>query len=911
MKRPAKILAAFAALIALVLVLLIVAPLLFRDRIAQRAKVEVNRNLDARVDWRDVGLSFFRSFPHLTLTLDDLTTVGTGHFENDTVASIRHLRIVLDLASVLGNVLGGKPLVVRAAELDHPRLALIKLEDGSANWDITKKSATQPEPQASKPLAVSLRSFEISDAYVALDDRQSKLEALIVGFGATLSGDFSQNQVAIRTRAHADTASVAFAGIPYLNHVALGLDADVQADLGRKSYALKNTKLSLNKLELEASGSVASAGQRLALDLAFKAPATDFRNILSLVPAIYAHDFGKVKTSGSFAIDGHVKGEYGPGAFPSFAINMKVNDATFQYEDLPLPARAIFVDLSLGNPGGSADSTVVKLDRFHIVLGQNPIDAHMLLRTPISDPDLDARITGKVDLADLRRTIKLEGIDQLTGTIASDAAVRTRLSYVRKKQYDKVAASGTVDAANVIVKSKTLPHPLAIQQASLALAPQHAQLRSFTGTVGSSDLQASGSLDNLLGFVLQNDTLRGTATVKSNRFNLDEWKTGEGDLQTIPVPPKIDFTLDATVAELSYDKLKMSNVHGRLRIKDQRATLDNFTMNALGGQIGVTGWYETTSPAGPKFDVAYKMNNVDIASAFQAFTTVQALAPVAKYATGTVTTAMHLNGTLGKNMMPLLPALSGDGTHATSQLTLHDFPALQKIADVTKLQFLKNPTLQPLKAAFAIQNGRLIVKPFDVKAAGITMNVAGSNGFDQSLLYTLGLRVPRSMLGGGANDAIAGLVSKAGGAGINLPAATEIPLAIQVGGTVTSPTVKVDVSSVASSVTKGVTEAVTTKASAEATRLVQEAEQRAASMRKDAQTLADKVKVEGYRQADSLVAKAGGNPFVQAAAKPAADRLRKQTDDKAAGIVRAANQRADSLVAAARRQAERGSVAKP
>ena len=133
------------------------------------------------------------------------------------------------------------------------------------------------------------------------------------------------------------------------------------------------------------------------------------------------------------------------------------------------------------------------------------------------------------------------------------------------------------------------------------------------------------------------------------------------------------------------------------------------------------------------------MNSVDIPSAFKAFTTVQALAPIAKYASGTVTTALHLSGTLGKNMMPQLKTLSGDGTHATSVLTLHDFPAMQKIVDVTKLQFLNNPTLQPLKAAFAIQDGRLSVKPFDVKAGGITMNVAGSNGLDQSLLYTLGL----------------------------------------------------------------------------------------------------------------------------------------------------------------------------
>src|SRR5919206_2856197 len=124
MKRPTRIIAALATLIALVLALLIVLPLLFRDRIAQRAKVEVNRSLNARVDWRDAGLSFFRHFPNLTLTLDDLTAAGVGRFQGDTLASVHHLRVVLDLASVLGNVLGGsgRPIIVRAVELDRPRL---------------------------------------------------------------------------------------------------------------------------------------------------------------------------------------------------------------------------------------------------------------------------------------------------------------------------------------------------------------------------------------------------------------------------------------------------------------------------------------------------------------------------------------------------------------------------------------------------------------------------------------------------------------------------------------------------------------------------------------------------------------------------------------------------------------------
>ncbi|HEX5436791.1 MAG TPA: hypothetical protein VFW98_06510, partial [Gemmatimonadaceae bacterium] len=573
MKRSRRILATVAAVIAAVLIVLAVLPLFFGGRIAQRVKAEVNQRVNARVGWQDAGLSFFHDFPNLSLTLSDLTAVGVGRFAGDTLAAVRHLRVVLDLASVVGNVVGGKPLVIRAVELDEPRLHLVALEDSTANWDIVKKTpAAQPQTKASKPLAMSLRRFEMSDATIVFDNRASKLKATLAGYSQSLSGDFSQNQLVIRTRADADTATVVFAGIPYLDRVKLGLTADVQADLAGKRYTLQNTELRLNDLALAVSGSARSVGKQLGLDLTFKAPSTSFRSILSLVPAVYAHDFDKVQTTGTIALDGWVKGEYGDSTFPSFAANVKVNDGTFKYPDLPLPARSIGMDLALTNPGGSADSTVVKLDRFHLVLGQNPVDARMVLTTPVSDPNVDAHLSGKVDLADVRRTVKLQGIEQLTGTIAANAAVRTRMSYLKNKQYDKVNASGTVDVGGLTVKGKALPHPLAIQQASLVLAPQRAQLKSFTGTIGSSDIQASGTLDNLLAFALQGDTLRGSATVHSNRFNLDEWKSDSSNLQIIPVPPKIDFTLDATVKELLYDKLTMTDARGSLRVKDQRVT---------------------------------------------------------------------------------------------------------------------------------------------------------------------------------------------------------------------------------------------------------------------------------------------------------------------------------------------------
>src|SRR5215210_2873037 len=130
MKRPTRILAVAGTVIAIVLALLLALPLLFRDRIAERVKAEVNKNLDARVDWRDVGLTFFRNFPNLTLTLDNLTAANLGRFQGDTLGSVRHLRVVLDLASVLGHFTGGRPIIVRAVELDQPRFKLVRLADG-------------------------------------------------------------------------------------------------------------------------------------------------------------------------------------------------------------------------------------------------------------------------------------------------------------------------------------------------------------------------------------------------------------------------------------------------------------------------------------------------------------------------------------------------------------------------------------------------------------------------------------------------------------------------------------------------------------------------------------------------------------------------------------------------------------
>ena len=100
------------------------------------------------------------------------------------------------------------------------------------------------------------------------------------------------------------------------------------------------------------------------------------------------------------------------------------------------------------------------------------------------------------------------------------------------------------------LKSATIPHPIAIDTAALRLTPRTAELTAFTATIGSSDVRATGSLDNLLGFALHDEDLRGSATVNSNHFDLNEWRSNEKTTEVIPVPPHIDFALKASATRV-------------------------------------------------------------------------------------------------------------------------------------------------------------------------------------------------------------------------------------------------------------------------------------------------------------------------------------------------------------------------
>lgn len=921
------------------LAVLIAVPLLFKDRITERVRAEIDGAVDARVSWGTVGLTFFRDFPNLTLGVAELRVVGIDAFEGDTLASVGRLRFVLDVGSVVRSFRQQGPIVVRSIRIEEPVLRLAMSEDGTANWDIVRArpDGVERDEAAPRDVGVELRSFEVSDGTVVVDNARSGLYVSLEGLRYSLSGDFSRESLVARTRTRADRATVRFAGTPYLAGVALDFDAELAVDAGAKRVVFRENELRLNALVLRFSGEVARPGEDLVVDVAFETPDTEFRQMLSLVPILYARDFASLETTGTFAVEGEVRGDYGEHTFPSFAVTARVDDGSFRYPDLPLPARAIAADLSMENSGADLDSTVVNLNRFHVEIGDQPLDGAVTVRTPVSDPDVDVHLRGTLDLADLARTIKLDDAGGVEGSVIADATVRARLSDLDSARYDRVLANGTVAARNLTLTGANLRQPITVVEANIVLSPQRADLSSFDARLGSSDLQATGRLDNLLGFLLRDAPLQGTGTFASRYVNLDEWRS-EDDLTVITVPGMLDLTLDGTVERLTYGTLEMTDARGSLRVQDQRLTLDRFTFATLGGRIGVTGHYETTDPAQPTFGVGVTLDSLDIAGASTAFLPVRTLAPVARYARGTFSADLDLSGALASDMTPVLDVLAGGGALLTSQLAFEDFPLLDRLSEALSVSRLADPTFDAVRSSIEIREGRLYVQPFRAGLGDLSMTVDGSNGIDQSLDYSLALALPRAGLGEAADRVVQDLATRAGSLGASFMAGDSVRVDVRVRGTVSDPVLDLGLGETVASVRalaeqaagaavdRQVEEAqarldqaeeeararlaeeeeeARRRAQARVDSLVAEAEEQAAAIRAEARRVADEVRAEGNRRADELLAQAT-NPLARRAAEPVADRIRQEAEDRADGIVREADERAAALVAEARRRAGGG-----
>lgn len=609
MKIAKRLLIALFVLIILFLGTAIAIPYFFKDELVAMAREEANKAVNAEVNFSDVNLSLLRSFPDFSLRIDSFSVVGKEAFRGVPLAKGVYAALTLDLMSVISST---EPVALKSIHLEKPELNILVLKNGMANYDIALPAEPSADTSATGGdygnLVIELASYSINEGTLLYDDHSLDTYLEIKGLNHTGSGNFTIDVYDLDTQSAIKSITVAQSGITYLDAAVANLSAIFNIDSPNSKYTLKDNRLTINALQLNADGFVQLDGDDINMELAFNSPQNEFKHLFSLIPNAYIEGYESIDAKGKFTLEGNVSGTYNgvSESYPAFNISTSVSDGFVKYPELPLGIDNINTRVNITSPGSDFDDLVVEVPRFTMTIGNNPFEASFGLRTPISDPDLKASANGRIDLAGLSQAFPVEGIEEMAGLVIADLNVDTRLSYIEQEAYEQVNMSGELMVQNVNYAADGLPK-IQIQEASMAFSPQYVDLRNFTAQFGKSDLQASGRLDNLLAYFSPEKTMTGSLNASSSYFDAGEWMPEEQPTATTvtdttsaasdgEVFDRFDFELKANAKEIVYDTYVIKNalVEGEimpnlLRINDTGAEIGESDFTGSGV---ITGMYD-------------------------------------------------------------------------------------------------------------------------------------------------------------------------------------------------------------------------------------------------------------------------------------------------------------------------------
>jgi len=808
MKKALKI---TGIILGVLIILIFLAPIIFKGPIENAIKKSINNNVNASVSWEELDLSLYKSFPDAQVTLKNLIVINKEPFAGDTLAAGEEIKLSMDIPQLFKS--SDEPLSINELILNTAYVNIKVDSLGNANYDIAKETppTSTQDTTSTGGLSLDVQHYEINNTKINYLDEKTKTFLKISEFNHEGTGDFSAATTKLETTSEG-IISFELDSINYLKGHKLKLDADFELDLENQKYTFLENEAYINQLPLTFNGFVKVNENNNEVDLTFKTPSSDFKNFLAVIPETYAKNLDGVDTTGDFMLNGSIKGIVDETHIPTLDISVKSDNASFKYAELPKRVENIRIDAVLKNETGLVEDTYLNLDQLNFQIDQDVFSAKGNFKNLTENMLVNLAVNGTLNLANLKKAYPIDLEMDLNGILKANFTTNFDMNSIEKEQYQNVKSNGKASITNFKYVSPEIPNDVNIAKASLNFNTTKVSLEEMQIKSGQTDANISGSLENLMGYLFSDQDLKGRFNVQSNTFSLNDFMVASAEAKTetgqenkvasttkeeaIKIPSFLDARLDFTANKVLYDDLTLTNAKGALIIKDETARLENITSNIFGGNIGISGNVSTKN-ATPTFDMNLGLKSIDIVQSFNGLEIIQTMAPLAKALQGNLNTNINLKGNLNNDLTPIIASLAGDAFAQIldAKVDSEKTPLLSKLDGKLDFINLDNLDLKNLQTNLNFSDGKINVKPFDFNIKGINITAGGSHSFDNVMDYTLSLDVPAKYLGSSIGGELAKLSAS------DLETMT-VALPIGLSGTFNSPNVSVNTKQAAQQLTQ-------------------------------------------------------------------------------------------------------------
>ncbi|MBY0425985.1 MAG: AsmA family protein [Cytophagales bacterium] len=468
-------------------------PKLYKSQLKSEIIYLADKNLDANVTFDDFDLDVFSQFPYVSISLKNLAILGEGTFAGDTLVHFPKIALAMNLKRYIMD----HEIHISQISLDSPFINVWKLANGTQNWDIYKENISTKDTTA---FYLDVDKVSVSNGKIRWNDEKAKVKLAIDQLNHRAKWDINKSIFDWETHTKIGDFTLDYDGIRYLNKKETEMDIVMEVDTEKSLLTFKDNNIRINHFNFSFDGSLGMNDREYVMDIRFSAKETLFKHLLSILPGVVMKDLKQLRTDGDMAFDGFIKGIYNDSLskLPSYRVNLKVIDASIQFDSLPIPAKNIDFHLIASNPDGIQEHTFIDLKSFSLNLGQNSVRGFMKIYG-LKSPKFHGELKSTLDLNDIRDFYPLK-----TFSISGWASMDLKINGI----YDKTLKlfpnlNATFQLENGFLLSQSHPEPLKnihllvkLSNSTGKIQDSNAQIEQLTFSLEDEPFDIKGSITN-------------------------------------------------------------------------------------------------------------------------------------------------------------------------------------------------------------------------------------------------------------------------------------------------------------------------------------------------------------------------------------------------------------------------------
>ena len=438
---------------AVVLGLLFLTPIVFEDQIKDQIKKIANERLSAELNYSDVSVSFFRHFPSLTLTLDNLSLNGSAPYKNEKFITAKEVSFGINVASLIFS----KSVKIDQIYLSDSFINVKVNPSGEANYNIYKSQAAATEDKDSTETALKLERIEILNSKIIYDDQSTKIHFDAFGFNYLGKGDLNKAVFDLYSKAKIEKLNIVYENEPYLMNKKVNADLITKVNINSLSFFFQQNNLKINQLLIDFKGKFDFLKDGYNMDFVIKSDNSDLHDVFTAFPPKYITWLSKTEIRGNTNLLLTLKGDYiaSKNIAPDLNLDLKIDSGFVNYNKSPFPVSNLNLDVKTKVPSLNPDLLTVDAKNLSLNMNKDYLKSKFYVEG-INTPEINADFKSKIDLEKLTKALGIPKIE-LKGTLTSDVKANGKFDLKNKLL---PVTNGTIDLENGYLKTPYYPNPI-------------------------------------------------------------------------------------------------------------------------------------------------------------------------------------------------------------------------------------------------------------------------------------------------------------------------------------------------------------------------------------------------------------------------------------------------------------------